>query len=85
VLFVGCGTGEAAVTFWPSDKADLVGIDLNHSLASEARSRLGVIQADALSLPFSPASFDVVFYDLVLHHLVGQSSSRNVCVRAPES
>jgi SAM-dependent methyltransferase len=72
VLDVGCGMGRFSdvATRWG---ATVVGIDLSRAVES-AYSNLGthpafhVAQADILSVPFAPSTFDVVFSIGVLHH-----------------
>ncbi len=44
--------------------------------ASEAYPEIRVYRADALALPFSDGSFDVVLASLILHHLEGEESVR---------
>lgn len=72
VLDAGVGAGRYAdvVSRWG---ADVVGVDL--SLAVEAaqrnlgqRENVWIAQADIGSLPFLPATFDVIFSIGVLHH-----------------
>lgn len=78
VLDVGCGTGslllEAAECLGSS--ANLHGIEPSPEMASHARRKaessavsLEVVEGSADSLPYSDASFDVIFCTLVLHHL----------------
>jgi SAM-dependent methyltransferase len=50
----------------------LVGFDIEHAKCVKARTTLPVCQADLATTPFSSESADVVFFDLVLHHLVTQ-------------
>lgn len=70
VLEVGCGTGR-----WLSELPGALGIDT--SLAMLARSRSPVAAADAVALPFRPATFDFVYCVNVLHHV----NDRNACFR----
>jgi len=75
VLEVGCGTGH-----WLSilqDQTQAVGLD--HSLgmlqkAAEKRGKFSLIQGDALQLPFSDKSFDLVFCANALHHFKNPSA-----------
>jgi SAM-dependent methyltransferase len=60
LLDVGCGTGAHTASF--ADRGwNVVGVDISEDLLDHARSRgVEVINADAVSLPFSEASFDAV-------------------------
>lgn len=71
VLDVGCGMGRFAdvATRWG---ARVVGIDLSAAAEVAARNlsdrRFVALQADVLSLPFAPESFDCIYSIGVLHH-----------------
>ena len=76
-LDIGAGRGIAsyalakegfAVTALEPDPSDLVGAGAIHSLADEAQLNVNVVQEFSERLPFSDASFDVVFARAVLHH-----------------
>ena len=61
LLEVGCGSGH--FSRWLAGRGwQVVGLDLSAPMLAEARarSRLPLVQGDALALPFSPASFEVV-------------------------
>lgn len=69
VLDLGTGTGAAALASaarWPD--AEIVGVDVSEAMLASARrklspelaSRVSFSQADAASLPFPDASFDLV-------------------------
>jgi len=73
VLDLGAGTGHAALALkrrYP--KAQVVALDLAESMLREAGRRQTLIRrfrrvcADAACLPFRPASFDIVFSNLML-------------------
>lgn len=70
ILDVGCGTGSSRQIYAGAVKA-YVGLD--HSIAALAYARRShsafVAAGDALSLPFVRASFDVVAFSSVLHHI----------------
>ncbi len=76
VLEVGCGTGVLTRTLarWPGVAA-VVGIDVAPGLLSKAREfsaglpGVAFRQADARSLPFAEAEFDVVVFDSTLCHV----------------
>ena len=71
VLDVGCGMGRFAdiATRWG---ATVVGVDLSAAAEVAARNLSDrsfiAIQADVLSLPFAPESFDCIYSIGVLHH-----------------
>jgi ubiquinone/menaquinone biosynthesis C-methylase UbiE len=78
VLDVGCGTGtlliEAALRVGESGAAR--GIEPSSEMVAHARRKaraegvtIGVQEGSADHLPFSDASFDVVFCTMVFHHL----------------
>ncbi len=80
VLDVGTGGADmpAAVVEWGRRRqvpVRVVGVDRHRAVAriaataSALRPSITVIQADARSLPFREASFDVCLCNLVLHHL----------------
>ena len=71
LLDVGCGTGWYIEELSPL-LAAATGIDLSANMLSVARHRLPnavLLQADARSLPFPSARFDVVLCTRVLSHL----------------
>lgn len=73
VLEVGCGTGvlTRALAGLPG-VGGVVGVDLAESLVARARELapgLRFERADARSLPFADASFDVVVFDSTLSHV----------------
>jgi len=71
VLDVGCGMGRFAevATRWG---ARVVGIDLSAAAEMAARNladrEFVAFQADVFTLPFAPASFDLIYSLGVLHH-----------------
>lgn len=71
-LDVGCGTGALAEALAPL-VGEVVGIDVNESLVTEARklslpnARFEI--ADACALPFEPRSFEIAGCHRVLHHV----------------
>lgn len=72
ILDVGCGMGRYAEVVAASG-ARVVGIDLSSAVeaAADNLSRFenaAVVQADVFSLPFAPASFDLIYSIGVLHH-----------------
>jgi ubiquinone/menaquinone biosynthesis C-methylase UbiE len=75
VLEIGFGPGFDALTFL-QNRAIYSGIDITPENVERARKHLApyglhpdVQEADAEELPFSDASFDVVYSNGVLHHL----------------
>jgi len=77
VLSIGVGHGGLFLWLWRD--ATRIGIDINHEVMVRARKEYGrdhfcAVEGDALHLPFPDCSVDIVAYDFVLHHLVGQAS-----------
>ena len=73
LLDVGCGTGVLLRRLLGrSSFREAVGIDLSPGMVAQARSRLPasvrLMVGDAESLPFSPASFDVVVSASSFHY-----------------
>lgn len=71
LLDIGCGTGQSRQLY--ADRAKLYcGIDLSQRALEIARSRFPDScweRADACALPFADASWDVVAFSSVLHHI----------------
>ena len=80
VLSVGCGRHPGRHLF-PQPEFRLTGVDLDAemiaSLVESGELDDGTV-ARAGELPYEPASFDVVLYRLVLHHVVFQGPLRPV-------
>jgi SAM-dependent methyltransferase len=76
VLSVGCGWHPGRHLF-PAPAWRMTGVDLNGDMVSDLLAR-GQIEAGLVArageLPFDPASFDVVLYRQVLHHVAYQQS-----------
>ena len=71
VLDIGCGTGRSRCIYAPH-ASSYIGIDLSVAALRKARSEFPVddwVGSDARSLPFAAASFDVVSFSSVLHHI----------------
>lgn len=76
VLDYGCGDGRYAGKLAEMGAAEVVGIDSSEAMIELARARgagagptpVSFSVASGLSLPFPPASFDLVFAYFVLHH-----------------
>ncbi len=69
ILEVGCGTGASRRLYLPHARS-FVGMDLSdRALAHALRTdrALSWLQADAIQLPFGPATFDLVAFSSVLH------------------
>ncbi len=71
---MGCGAGFDAYRFMDSG-ARYTGVDITPENIERTKTHLGfygfsptVVQADAEHLPFSDATFDIVFSNGVLHH-----------------
>jgi SAM-dependent methyltransferase len=73
-LEVGCGTGLLARKLATRSER-VIGIDLDRAALSHARSladpqsRIEFVEADAMTYPFAPASFDFIAAVAALHHL----------------
>jgi len=71
LLDIGCGTGNSR-QIYARHLGHYVGVDLSEQAIAVARERFPHdewLVADALALPFADASFDVVAYSSVLHHI----------------
>lgn len=90
ILDVGCGSGYSSA-LWLEDpawkgRAMWVGVDISDAI-DVARERLGkvanthFVQADALSMPFAPRSFDTIFSEGVLHHTPSTRAALLACAR----
>lgn len=82
VLEVGCGTGRTAC-YLAGLGCDVTALDRNEAMIEQAKRRsrltgvsLRIIQADAASLPFPDATFDVVFVESVTAFTKGSSALR---------
>jgi SAM-dependent methyltransferase len=72
VLDAGCGAGRFAEVALRAG-AQVVGVDLSYAIDAAARNlqrwdTVDLIQADLMTLPLKPASFDLVMSLGVLHH-----------------
>jgi demethylmenaquinone methyltransferase/2-methoxy-6-polyprenyl-1,4-benzoquinol methylase len=79
VVVVGVGGGGLYEWLWRDGQSTRIGIDLNHSvlvnaIASHGQQFFAPVEGDAGRLPFADGSVDVVAFDFVLHHLVGQGA-----------
>jgi SAM-dependent methyltransferase len=73
-LSVGCGWHPGRHLF-PKPAFRLTGVDLDPAMIEMLRERGEIddgVEGRAGELPYEPASFDVVLYRLVLHHVVYQ-------------
>jgi ubiquinone/menaquinone biosynthesis C-methylase UbiE len=71
MLLVGIGPGGAS-KLWESDAIMRIGVDINKKWLSVSKEVCHPILASASHLPIKDNSIDVVFFELVLHHLKGQ-------------
>jgi demethylmenaquinone methyltransferase / 2-methoxy-6-polyprenyl-1,4-benzoquinol methylase len=73
VLDVACGTGDLAQTLFENTKAQIVATDFCRPMltiaAGKLESQVRFIEGDALNLPFSDCSFDVVTIAFGLRNL----------------
>lgn len=85
VLEVGCGSGDVigGLVNWGATPENLVGIDIREDCIERARRDFPDIeyrQANAESLDFGDASFDVVMLFTVFTSILDDSISRNVAM-----
>src|SRR4029079_13187098 len=83
VLDVGCGSGSGLLQFVRLGfvPTNLAGIDLNDARIEEGKALLPGIDlqvADASRMPFTDASFDLVFESTMLATLESQSLLRSI-------
>lgn len=83
VLEVGCGTGRTSC-YLASLGYDVTALDQNEAMIEQAKRRarqtgvpLRIVQADAASMPFPDAAFDVVFVESVTAFTKGNSALRD--------
>lgn len=72
ILDIGCGTGMQLANYHDSG-GELFGIDLSSQMLKVAKYNLkgniGLVNGDALWLPYANATFDLVISSLFLHQL----------------
>lgn len=69
LLDLGCGDGIEIAALRQAGFAKVVAIDISLNLARRATG-VPVVVADATRLPFRDGSFDLIYANNVLHHLV---------------
>lgn len=73
ILAIGAGGGSLYRRVWQEPEITRIGVDINHEvLVNEGKTVFKAVEADANLLPFKDNSIDIVLFDYVLHHLVGQ-------------
>ena len=74
VLVIGVGGGGLFGWIWKEPGVTRIGVDLNHAVLTNPLhvNSFHAVEADAFDLPIADRSIDVVVFDFVLHHLVGQ-------------
>jgi ubiquinone/menaquinone biosynthesis C-methylase UbiE len=78
VLAIGVGGGRMFKLFWNQPNVVRVGLDINHDvLATEGKHHFQAVEGSAYHLPVRDDSVDIVLFDYVLHHLVGQDEMEN--------
>ncbi|HEX3358895.1 MAG TPA: class I SAM-dependent methyltransferase [Tepidisphaeraceae bacterium] len=83
VLDIGCGTGQSREIYIPHCRS-FTGVDLSESAIAMARRKFPESQwyvANATALPFPEASFDVVAFSSVLHHIPDFRSALHEAMR----
>jgi SAM-dependent methyltransferase len=85
VLDVGCGSGKVAKVL-KSSGLDVTGVD-SHPIAVQMAKQGGVNAelADATALPYPDNSFDTVFTNHVLEHVLQFKKAMAECVRVAKS
>jgi ubiquinone/menaquinone biosynthesis C-methylase UbiE len=84
ILEVGCGTGYWLGEFikWGARPENLTGIDLLPERLATAQSilsaKVGLVQANATHLPFSPAKFDLVLQSTVFTSILDAAMKQAV-------
>ena len=74
VLIVGVGSGGSLSNYGQESVVQKLGIDINRKFLLNSRKKCEPILASALHLPLKEESIDLVFFELILHHLKGQKS-----------
>ncbi|GIW81825.1 MAG: hypothetical protein KatS3mg105_3632 [Gemmatales bacterium] len=84
ILDLGCGHGMASVVL-AARGANVVACDLSAGYLAEARQRaianhvsVKFVQADAHRLPFADATFDRIWGNAIVHHLVADEAAREI-------
>ncbi len=73
VLAIGAGGGGLLRLAWNGPNIKRIGVDINHDvLVNEGRNYFDAVEGSAYPLPIRDESADIVLFDYVLHHLVGQ-------------
>ncbi len=73
VLAIGAGGGSLFRRIWKEPGITRIGLDINFDvLAKEGKQHFNPLEGSAASLPIRDCSVDIVLFDYVLHHLVGQ-------------
>lgn len=89
LLEVGIGVGAGADALTRSEYCEVVGMDLGYSV-DQARCyfgsnpRLHIVQASLFSLPFQPATFDLVYSHGVLHHTYSAQEAFKKIAKLPK-
>lgn len=80
ILDLGCGTGRFTAPLARLSSARVIGLDSAAKMLAVAAQTLGesgavLVRGTADALPFSDASFDVVFLSMILHHIRSSPSA----------
>jgi SAM-dependent methyltransferase len=78
VVAIGAGGGSLFRVVWKEPNVTRIGIDINHDvLVKEGKQHFQAVEGNACLLPLRDSSVDIVLFDYVLHHLVGQGEMEN--------
>lgn len=72
ILIVGVGTGGIMSYVKLGQNVQKIGIDVNEVFLSHLKKSFDTVLASASHLPLREGVIDLVFFELVLHHLKGQ-------------
>ena len=73
ILDIGCGKGEFLSYVNSKFNCTAFGIDISRKMLSSHNCRTTIVQSDATMLPFKSDTFDVVYMDTIIHHIVASS------------
>jgi SAM-dependent methyltransferase len=85
ILDLGCGTGRTTIGLYQLGFKNVIGADISEKMIEKAKQNANTLNypiqfeiADALSLPFSAGSFNVIFFSFNGLMLIPQKINRNM-------